>query len=360
MKKIFPLIFLVAIPPTLYSCNNSSEKTTSDPQVQEVVRDAVKDASDSVKASVEELLKMDIKIPPLFDKPEFDTAAADRFKDMAGATGGKLKLLVNSALINSEVTKIINKYSEDGADLLLLIDKTHSMVDDIEKVKKGLSTIIRTIDNHKHVRLAIAFYGDKNEDGDDWFSFKNFEEDYQGAQEFVNSMEVTGGGDLPESVYDAFFKCAEQDFWKSPTKRMIILVGDAPPLEKPLSDYSPGDVIRKANEDKVKMNFYPILVTPEIAVDSEGGTAHLVYEKVKLMSTSLYPNPSNGNINMDFDNTDQYSIEIYNSAGILVTKENFNGKNWKKDITNLNDGVYVLRATNQDKKFETSKFILQK
>ena len=360
MKKIVFLIYFALMPFAFYSCNYGTDKTTSDTEVQQVVRETVKDAPDSVKNAVEELLKTDIKIPPLFDKPDFDTAAADRFKDFASATGGKLKLLVNAALINNEVTKIINAHAEEGADLLLLIDKTHSMVDDIEKVKQGLNKIIGALESHKHVRLAIAFYGDKNEDGPDWFTFKNFEEDYQSAKDFVNRVEVTGGGDIPESIYDAFFKCTEQNFWRSESKRMIILIGDAPPLEKPLSNYSLGDVIRKANEGNIKMNFYPILVTPEIASDSADGPPHLVYEKVKLASTSLYPNPSTGMINMDFDNPDLYNIELYNSAGVLVMKESYSGKNWKKDITNFKDGVYILRASNSDKKFETSKFVLQR
>lgn len=200
-------------------------------------------------------------------------------------------------------------------------------------------------------------YGDKNVDGADWYSYKNFGNDYTSVKEFINNITPTMGGDYPESVYDGFFKSCENSFWRSNNKRMIILIGDAPPLERPLSDYSIEDVIKKAGESNIKMNFYPIVVMPSSLEGVPDDAGMLNFEKGKIISI-LYPNPSFGNLIVQFQTSDNYSIQIFNSTGALVLSDNFSGNVWKRDISNLTNGVYVFRAYNKSKKFETNKFIL--
>jgi hypothetical protein len=139
---------------------------------------------------------------------------------------------------------------------------------------------------------------------------------------------------------------------------MIILIGDAPPLEKPLSKYQVSDVITKAGENKIKMNFFPIVVTPalgEIADISDIKT----FEKEKIIST-VFPNPVSGVINISLVTNGVYSIEVFNSAGSLILTDKFSGNLWKRDISRFQNGVYVARLIRNDKKFETVKFIVYK
>jgi len=352
MKQL--LIFSILILTILSSCNLNKDRKLSNDEIKELAISH----NDSVMVVLDSLYKLSIFIPPLYDKQAFDSAATIKFFELAKATQGEVTLLVNSKLISNEIIEIIKTHASDNSDILFLIDKTGSMIDDIENVKKGLEQIIESINNFKNVRLAIALYGDKNVDGSNWFSYKDFEEDYSSAKQFINAIQVSDGGDTPESVYDGFFKSAEQGFWKSDSKRMIILIGDAPPLEKPASDYSISDVIKQATEDKIIMNFYPIVVTPTSDVVSTTPETK-PYETENLILV-FFPNPSTGLINVDFVKSDNYSIEIFNSSGNIVLTENFSGENWKKDISNFSAGIYVFRVSNQDNKFQTYKFVLQK
>jgi hypothetical protein len=139
----------------------------------------------------------------------------------------------------------------------------------------------------------------------------------------------------------------------------MILVGDAPPLEKPLSDYTMADVIKKAKEGAVMMNFYPIIVIP--AVDSVKLPPEEIskYHEGKISAT-LSPNPTSDYINVGFEFSDRYFIELYDMAGKLHHSESFFGVFWNRSIGNLPDGMYILRITNANKEYESFKFVVHK
>jgi Secretion system C-terminal sorting domain/von Willebrand factor type A domain len=338
MRQLFTLIAIVSL---LVSCN--LDRKPSDKEIAVIV---------------DSLRKMNIYVPPLYDKEVFDSSTTVKFFELAKATQGDLKLLVNSKLITAEIINIIKSNAENNADLLILMDKTGSMADDIVNVQQGLGQIIDVLKTFNNVRLGIALYGDKNVDGKDWFSFRNFETNYNNARDFINRIEVTGGGDYPESVYEGFFEACKQNFWRSENKRMIILIGDAPPLEKPLSQYKVTDVITKAEEDKIKMNFFPIVVTAAVG-ELATTTAPKTFENEKIVS-NVYPNPVSGNISIGLITADDYSIEIFNSAGTPILGDKFSGNLWKRDISSFPNGPYIARLIRKDKKFEAVKFIVYK
>jgi uncharacterized repeat protein (TIGR03803 family) len=70
---------------------------------------------------------------------------------------------------------------------------------------------------------------------------------------------------------------------------------------------------------------------------------------------SFYPNPSNGQFTLVLDET--VKIEIYNTLGILIYKENF--EKGKHNLSlDLADGIYLLKATN-DKASRSLKMLIQ-
>ncbi len=372
--KLFVLLAIIA---TALGCNTdkqngnqakytpdtkSDNKIQTEPKQDELANnDEPSEYVDSFKIKMDSLLTAKIKLPPVYyhDVMSAEDEATTKFTKLSAASNGKMKILVNSNMVANEIAASIKQVSVDKSDLLLLIDKTYSMTNDIANVKAGLSQIIDTIKKYKGVRLAIAFYGDKNVDGMEWYSFRNFETRYEEAQEYLNAVRVTGGGDIPESVYDAFFKSLQQDFWKSTKKCNIIIVGDAPPLEKPLSDYSIDDVIKEARARKIIMNFYPIIIMPAISEVKLSPTEAAKYQEIKLVTT-LYPNPTKGHIDVGLEESGSYYMELYNSAGQMVITEQFFGLSWSKELGNLPDGMYILRIINSDHKFELVKFIIQK
>lgn len=340
---------------TISSCNIDKERKLTEGELLELQ----KRNNDSIMVILDSINKVNIYVPPLFDKKSIDSTTTNKFFELAKETKGELKLLVNSELITNEIKYIIEKHSVDNSDILFLIDKTGSMEDDIANVQKGLTEIINSINKYKNVRVAIGLYGDKNSDGKDWYSFKNFETNLESAKKFIKGIKVTNGDDYRESVYDGFFHSTKENFWKSENKRMIILIGDAPPLEKPLSDYSMSDVINKAKKDKITMNFYPIVVTSGLMDEYGIVTKTKTYEKSKLV-TSFYPNPSAGKININLEKDDHYEVQIFDFNGSLISKKNHSGNKISKELYDLPNGVYIIRIVDSEMKFETIKIMLNK
>ena len=233
------------------------------------------------------------------------------------------------------------------------------MEDDIANVQRGLSDIINSIKKYENIRTAIALYGDKNSDFEEWYTYRNFETNLESANTFINDIEMTWGGDDPESVYDGFFQSLKENFWKSENKRMIVLIGDAPPLEKPLSEYSISEVIAQATNDKIIMNFYPIVVSSTQKDQLGGSHEPKVFEKSKILS-SFYPNPSKGNLNFNLEIDDNYEVQIFDSNGLLVSKENHSGNNISLELYDLPNGIYIIRVIDSNYKFETMKIMLNK
>lgn len=71
----------------------------------------------------------------------------------------------------------------------------------------------------------------------------------------------------------------------------------------------------------------------------------------------VYPNPSNGNFNISFNNSNQnYTIEIFSAVGQRVfEKENTNSAS--VSVSNLQKGIYLVRLT-KDSKSITKKIVI--
>ena len=323
--------------------------------------DSTREYVDSFKIEMDSLMDANIKLSPIY-KHEIITGnydAVTKFSELAKASRGKMKILVNSDLVAKELVHTINTISTPQSDLLLLIDKTGSMGADIEVIRHSVRQIIDTIKKYKGTRLAVAFYGDKNVDGMTWYKFRNYETDYDAAMKAIDDVVVDGGGDWPESVYEAIMESLNKPFWTSTKRRNIILIGDAPPLEKPLSEYGIDDVIARAKSGGMIMNFYPIIITPTVEAAKVEKSELVTYQPIKLAS-SVYPNPCAGVLNVGFDECDKYYMEIYNAAGQEIASEEAYGIHWEKNLGDIPNGFYILRIINSEHKFELVKFIVKR
>ncbi len=109
--------------------------------------------------------------------------------------------------------------------------------------------------------MSVVLYGDQNVDGELWYKRVDLSSDLNATRTFINNIGVNGGGDTPESAYDALYKTVDELNWQSDSKRMVLLIGDAPGLEPPLTKHNREDVIQKCIKDKVKANVYPVLIS---------------------------------------------------------------------------------------------------
>jgi len=61
----------------------------------------------------------------------------------------------------------------------------------------------------------------------------------------------------------------------------------------------------------------------------------------------VYPNPTNGLINLEFINNDEKSVIIYNVSGNeVVNAEHLNGLFYNFDISDQPEGIYIVRVIN--------------
>ena len=80
----------------------------------------------------------------------------------------------------------------------------------------------------------------------------------------------------------------------------------------------------------------------------------------KLNTFSLYPNPTNGNLNIQLSNTiTNGTLKVITITGQMVFEQhNLNGTTFNFDVTSLNQGIYIVQLTNGNEVFN-SKFIKQ-
>ena len=240
--------------------------------------------------------------------------------------------------------------------MVILIDKTSSMEDDIDKIKKSVSSIIDALSKKPDVRISVAAYGDKNSDGKYWFQEMPFSTDFEKANVFVQRIVLTDGGDYPESVFDGAAHMMDSLKWRTDSKKMILLLGDAPSLAPPLSQYTLKDIVAKSKAHGVLMNYYPVIISPL----PEGVEAAPFFKETPLIN-SVYPVPSSGEVNVLMNTEGNYEYELYDTNGQLVLNGKDETDKFQFDISDKTNGVYILRMINPTtKKFEQKKIILSK
>ena len=184
----------------------------------------------------------------------------EAFAELSDLTGGQQISAKDAEDLPKKMIEILGQATKDkvGPEVVFLIDKTGSMKDDIDSVKEDLSAILAVLPANTHV--AFATYGDKNEDGDTWFSTTELTTDHDLIQAEIDKVVAEGGGDIPESVYDALYEVMDRLEWGSNSLRMILLIGDAPPLTGDLTTYSLDDVVEKSKATTPPINVFTIAI----------------------------------------------------------------------------------------------------
>ena len=117
-------------------------------------------------------------------------------------------------------------------DLLVAIDTTGSMGDEISFLKSELRSILDDI-RRSHpgldIRLSLVAYRDE---GDDYVTLTYpFTSDLQKMQASLAPLQAMGGGDYPEAMDQALARAVIQD-WRPDAVKSLLLVADAPPHDR--------------------------------------------------------------------------------------------------------------------------------
>ena len=174
-----------------------------------------------------------------------DCTASEGLKDLADGTDGSYFSVPDSEGVVSKMVEYNEGIEGEELDLVFLIDATGSMSEDIDAVKTKLAEIIKPLEG-KNTRLSIGYFRDKNVDPD-WYGrnagdFVAPEDD--ALTDLLDDTGASGGGDFPESLYDAVDNTLTEMDWQS-ALRVIVAITDAPPLSGSRSDIEGDDLIEK-------------------------------------------------------------------------------------------------------------------
>jgi len=165
------------------------------------------------------------------------------------------------------------KYSaslEQGIDLIFVVDTTGSMWNDISNVKVAANEIVNTLDaSTSDYRVAVVDYRDFPQSpygGSGDYSYhcvSAFSSDRSEIINAINSLSIGWGGDWQESVYSGVIRAIyTEDLgeWRNGVKKVVIVMGDAPPHDpEPFTGYTMDDVIFAA-ESVDPAIIYPIVI----------------------------------------------------------------------------------------------------
>jgi hypothetical protein len=74
---------------------------------------------------------------------------------------------------------------------------------------------------------------------------------------------------------------------------------------------------------------------------------------------SIYPNPSNGLIHLQSNSKSQFTYEVYELSGRMVSK-GFSNQN-EINLNHLENGIYLIKLNNEEnKQYKVSRIIIQK
>lgn len=320
---------------------------------------------EKLKISIEDEIARQLLMNP--DLPSLNTAedafsklTIELFMDLSKATGGETFLIQNASYVVEAISEIIRNYMSSETDLVFVIDKTGSMRDDIDEIKNSVNKIIKAIDDYDNTRVGFTFYGDKNADGNKWFSKYELTNDLESAKDVVKNIVTVGGGDEPESVNDGLAKTIQEMNWEEGRRRVILLLGDAPSIKPPFSDYVLEDIINMAKEEGVIMNFYPVVIGMKGSLEGILKAKEIVAEP-KPIITSLGPNPATNYTLVKTGEIADYTSEVFNINGKLVFTKNFHGDNISIMTDQFPSGVYVVRILNNtNSTVDTKKFVVKR
>jgi Mg-chelatase subunit ChlD len=118
-------------------------------------------------------------------------------------------------------------------DVVILLDSTGSMADEILAIKSHIQNIVkdtRSGSPQPVVRIGIVAYRDHPPE-DNSYVYKQFDltRDIDGLMDELHDIDARGGGDGPEAVADGLHVAVNKMDWSDNAEKIIFLIGDAPP-----------------------------------------------------------------------------------------------------------------------------------
>jgi hypothetical protein len=176
---------------------------------------------------------------------ELMPAAVETFTQIAEEAGGETVAPEEEGLVDT-IDRLIAESTGRSLDLVLALDTTESMADNIPELQRDLVPMLTSyIGERDRLRVGLVYYRDYMEE---YLTRRvDFQDDLSIVQRAIDTVRVAGGRDIPEAVYEALHTALVGFSWES-DDRMIVLVGDAPPHPRPRS-WITKEVVQSAAEE---------------------------------------------------------------------------------------------------------------
>ncbi len=96
----------------------------------------------------------------------------------------------------------------------------------------------------------------------------------------------------------------------------------------------------------------------EIRATATSLLLNIAETNASLSSVSMFPNPTNGTVNLSTDSASlMSSVSIYDMSGKLMETSEINNSSFSKDISGYRTGIYLLQITMDNGSVQTQKLV---
>lgn len=221
---------------------------------------------------------------------------------------------------------VVNVVAEDAGvgikalDLMLMVDTTGSMGDELEYIQKELEDVIKRVaeaDESLSINVSVNFYRDDTDE----YVVRSFEftDNIEKILKQLKKQETDGGGDYPEAVHTALNNVVNEHQWREDAVKLCFFILDAPPhkeaeingIDSQLQSY-----VRKAAAEGIR-----IIPVASSGVDTE---TEFLMRSYALMTGGTYVFLTNhsgiGGDHLE-PTIGEYEVEALNELMIRVVSE---------------------------------------
>lgn len=176
----------------------------------------------------------------------------ETFSSLSERTDGRRLYSTGREDIVPKIAELLEEAEGPELDLVLALDTTQSMRDDMPHLQESLVPLLRDVTGRfDRFRIGFVLYRDYLEEY--LTQMIDFQEDLDVAQTVIDRVRVAGGRDIPEAVHEALYRAVYSFTWEA-GERMVILIGDAPPHPRPRGAVTEEMVLEEAEAKQVRLH----------------------------------------------------------------------------------------------------------
>ena len=176
----------------------------------------------------------------------------DAFYDISNSGRGKTLLAGDARELTAALGGFFSPGPGTSTDIVICLDTTESMQASLDALRADAPALLKALfAGSGSRRIGLILYRDYFEE------YLTRRVDFvETATEFLAQLDevrVAGGRDLPEAVYEGLYAALTEFPW-SADKKVIVLVGDAPPHPLPRGAIDRDSVVEAASKEGVELD----------------------------------------------------------------------------------------------------------